>query len=235
MKAIIHSSGGADLDVITAAASDVRKGKVIVDRDGNPLTGTMAEKGAATYYGQNYDQVIAANQYLTGNQTIVGDGNLQPWNIKRGVTIFGRAGTFEGWLDLYHNIFLDGNTSGINYNGLYTDYVNVGNTISFKANASQNARKGVAFSSPVSFSSYGRLYVRYSSDVSLTVGVVKQGADYGSWEVSTSDSYSIDSNVREVALDIFGITRRPVVFIGISGYFPTYSASIHRIILGRPL
>ena len=78
MKAIIHSSGGADLDVITAAASDVRKGKVIVDRDGNPLTGTMAEKGAATYYGQNYDQVIAANQYLTGNQTIVGDGNLQP-------------------------------------------------------------------------------------------------------------------------------------------------------------
>ena len=42
----------------------------------------MAEKGAATYYGQNYDQVIAANQYLTGNQTIVGDGNLQPWNIK---------------------------------------------------------------------------------------------------------------------------------------------------------
>ena len=229
------SGGGADLDVITAAASDVRKGKVVVDRDGNPLTGTMAEKGAATYYGQNYDQVIAANQYLTGNQTIVGDGNLQPWNIKRGVTIFGRAGTFEGWLDLYYNIFLDGNTSGINYNGLYTDYVNVGNTISFKANASQNARKGVVFSSPVSFSSYGRLYVRYSSDVSLTVGVVKQGADYGSWEVSTSDSYSIDSNVREVALDIFGITRRPVVFIGISGYFPTYSASIHRIILGRPL
>ena len=229
------SGGGADLDVITAAASDVRKGKVVVDRDGNPLTGTMAEKGAATYYGQNYDQVIAANQYLTGNQTIVGDGNLQPWNIKRGVTIFGRAGTFEGWLDLYHNIFLDGNTSGINYNGLYTDYVNVGNTISFKANASQNARKGVVFGSPVSFSSYGRLYVRYSSDVSLTVGVVKQGADYGSWEVSTSDSYSIDSNVREVALDIFGITRRPVVFIGISGYFPTYSASIHRIILGRPL
>ena len=36
------SGGGADLDVITAAASDVRKGKVIVDKDGNPLTGTMA-------------------------------------------------------------------------------------------------------------------------------------------------------------------------------------------------
>ena len=44
MKAIIHSSGGADLDVITAAASDVRKGKVIVDRDGNPLTGLWLKK-----------------------------------------------------------------------------------------------------------------------------------------------------------------------------------------------
>ena len=52
---------------------------------------------------------------------IVGDGNLQPWNIKRGVTIFGRAGTFEGWLDRYYNIFLDGNTTGINYGGSYTN------------------------------------------------------------------------------------------------------------------
>ena len=40
---------GADLDVITAASSDVRKGKVIVDKDGNPLTGIMAEIAAKTY------------------------------------------------------------------------------------------------------------------------------------------------------------------------------------------
>ena len=229
------SGGGADLDVITAAASDVRKGKVIVDKDGNPLTGTMAEKGAATYYGQNYDQVIAANQYLTGNQTIVGDGNLQPWNIKRGVTIFGRAGTFEGWLDRYYNIFLDGNTTGINYSGSYTNYVNIGSTISFATNSDQPSRKGVTFNSPVSFSSYGKLYVRYSCNVSLTVGVVRQGADYGSWEVSTSNSYSIDSNTREVALDIFDIGRQPTVFIGTSGYSGGYSAAIYRIILGRPV
>lgn len=40
---------GADLDVITAASSDARKGKVIVDKDGNPLTGIMAEIAAKTY------------------------------------------------------------------------------------------------------------------------------------------------------------------------------------------
>lgn len=39
--------GGADLDVITAAADDVLSGKVIVDKDGNPLTGTLTLSGNA--------------------------------------------------------------------------------------------------------------------------------------------------------------------------------------------
>lgn len=36
---------GADLDVITATAPDVRAGKVIVDKEGNPVTGTEPERG----------------------------------------------------------------------------------------------------------------------------------------------------------------------------------------------
>ena len=38
--------GGADLDVITAGAGDVLSGKVIVDQDGNPITGTIPVKNA---------------------------------------------------------------------------------------------------------------------------------------------------------------------------------------------
>lgn len=38
--------GGADLDVITAGAGDVLSGKVIVDQDGNPITGTIPVKSA---------------------------------------------------------------------------------------------------------------------------------------------------------------------------------------------
>ncbi|MEY8357096.1 hypothetical protein AALB39_27645 [Lachnospiraceae bacterium 54-53] len=38
--------GGADLDVITAGASDVMAGKVIVDKEGESLTGTMPNRGA---------------------------------------------------------------------------------------------------------------------------------------------------------------------------------------------
>lgn len=37
--------GGADLDVITAGAGDVLADKVIVDKDGEPLPGTMVDRG----------------------------------------------------------------------------------------------------------------------------------------------------------------------------------------------
>lgn len=40
-------AGGADVDVVTAGAGDVLKGKVIVDKNGNPLTGTLELTGTA--------------------------------------------------------------------------------------------------------------------------------------------------------------------------------------------
>lgn len=152
--------GGVDLDVITAAAGDILAGKVIVDKDGNPLTGTMvnrgdwtgtvgmngeitipggkhggggkvtgpavtqrgawtgrigingkitipegyhngsgyvdqsvATKGAATYTPGTSNQTIAANQWLSGAQTIKGDANLASGNIVKGKSIFGVPGT----------------------------------------------------------------------------------------------------------------------------------------------
>ncbi|MDW2799905.1 hypothetical protein RZO55_20240 [Clostridium boliviensis] len=38
--------GGADLEMVTAERPDVLTGKVIVDKDGNPLAGTMPDNGA---------------------------------------------------------------------------------------------------------------------------------------------------------------------------------------------
>ena len=40
-------AGGADTSVVTAGAGDILSGKVIVDADGNPLTGTLALVGDA--------------------------------------------------------------------------------------------------------------------------------------------------------------------------------------------
>ena len=61
--------------------------------NGVKYSGSMATKAAATYMPTTSDQTIAANQYLTGVQTVKGDPNLSPGNIKAGVTIFSTTGT----------------------------------------------------------------------------------------------------------------------------------------------
>lgn len=100
-----------------AAAADVRKGKTFSTAALSNATGTMAEKGAATYTPKTTAQTIAGNQYLTGVQTIAGDANLVAANIKKNVTIFGVKGTWEGYVanaqDLYYQ--------GANPGGFTTD------------------------------------------------------------------------------------------------------------------
>ena len=62
--------GGADLDVITAGAGDVLSGKVIVDQDGNPITGTIPVKNAiasSINCGGSVD--IPAGYYPTAGKT----------------------------------------------------------------------------------------------------------------------------------------------------------------------
>ncbi|MDR2024517.1 MAG: hypothetical protein LBQ71_15010 [Hungatella sp.] len=47
-KIWMPGSGGPDLDPITVTAPEILAGKVIVDKDGNPLIGTMTNHGAIT-------------------------------------------------------------------------------------------------------------------------------------------------------------------------------------------
>lgn len=77
-----------------ASAADIRNGKkAVVNRQ--TITGTMTEKAAATITPGTSDQEIAANQYLTGKQTIKGDADLVASKIKKGVTIFNVTGTYN--------------------------------------------------------------------------------------------------------------------------------------------
>lgn len=55
----------------------------------------VPRKAAETITPGTENQTIAANQYLTGAQTIKGDGNLSAGNIKKGTSIFGVTGTLE--------------------------------------------------------------------------------------------------------------------------------------------
>ena len=51
---------------------------------------------ATTYTPSRETQIIPKKNYLTGDQTIKGDANLLPENIKKGVTIFNVVGTYDG-------------------------------------------------------------------------------------------------------------------------------------------
>lgn len=84
---------GYDTSQVTATAATVRSGYKFVDSSGRLITGTIPSKGAQTYTPKTVSQTISSGQYLSGNQTIQGDGNLKASNIKSGVSIFGVSGT----------------------------------------------------------------------------------------------------------------------------------------------
>ena len=76
---------GADCN---AAAGDIRSGKTAYVGNAKVI-GTATEKSAATYNVSSSDQTIAANQFLTGAQTIrrVTTSNIDAGNIKKGVVV----------------------------------------------------------------------------------------------------------------------------------------------------
>ena len=88
-------SAGTDTSDATATAGDILNGKTAYVK-GEKVTGTITIKGAQVYTPRATDQTILAGYYLKGNQTIEGDANLIADNIKKGVSIFGVAGTYAG-------------------------------------------------------------------------------------------------------------------------------------------
>ena len=79
---------------ITATVKQTEAG--YVEAGSKSATKQLTTKGADTVTPGTSDQTIASGTYLTGAQTVKGDANLIAGNIKKGVSIFGVAGSFEG-------------------------------------------------------------------------------------------------------------------------------------------
>ena len=83
---------GGKKPVGTAIASDVLLGKTFSSDAGIGLAGSIPLKSSETFTPGTTSQTIAAGQYLSGLQTILGDPDLIASNIRSGVNIFGVIG-----------------------------------------------------------------------------------------------------------------------------------------------
>lgn len=88
-------SGSIDTSDATATANKILDGYTAY-ADGVKIIGNIPSKQSQTYVPSNQNQEIISGVYLEGNQTIQGDSNLIPANIKKSVEIFGVTGTYEG-------------------------------------------------------------------------------------------------------------------------------------------
>ena len=93
----IPLSGGGTAKFMDTSDADAVAGEILSGKkayvNGNLVTGNIQSKAAATYTPTTSDQTIAADQYLSGAQTVKGDANLVASNILSGVTIFGVSGS----------------------------------------------------------------------------------------------------------------------------------------------
>lgn len=87
------ATGGTDTSDATMTSGAQMLAPYTAYSKGVKYTGGIPSKAAATITPGSSDQEIAAGQYLAGKQTIKGDANLLPENIKSGVSIFGVSGT----------------------------------------------------------------------------------------------------------------------------------------------
>lgn len=85
---------GQNTSDATATASQILSPYTAYVASGK-VTGTIQSQPAQTFTPGTANQTIQSGVYLSGEQTVLGDSNLVPENIKTGVSIFGISGTLD--------------------------------------------------------------------------------------------------------------------------------------------
>ena len=93
---ITASVSGTQSVTPTVSAGYVSSGTAGTITVSGSATKQLTTQAAQTITPGTSNKTIASGRYLTGTQTIKGDSNLVAGNIKKGTSIFGVTGTYEG-------------------------------------------------------------------------------------------------------------------------------------------
>lgn len=164
------------------------------DSSNKLIKGTITSKGAQTYTPKTVSQTISSGQYLSGNQTIQGDGNLVASNIKSGVSIFGVSGSYTGTGNIaiipIEDISFSAYSLGITINFLDTPYT------------SDQVKEIVAigiswFRRKLGSNPYGiNYFMSWNNDGALSPGLISAipEEDYSLWAAGEHVRINIDPN-----------------------------------------
>lgn len=203
----MNGGGGADLDPVTATAADVRKGKTIVDKDGNPIGGTMPDIAGRTITPTTSQQTLNGGGYLTGNVVVPGFTPPPANVIKKGyvLNVFGIkiTGSFEGWVPTPQDLYYNGtNPAGFTINSNCAAFQNT--RIVMTSESSSNEINTIQFTKSYNVQSYSKLIfegqfdsIGTSSTSNRTLKIYIK--DNGSYVASFS---AMDAHLTSVTLDI---------------------------------
>lgn len=194
-------------------------------------------KGAQTYTPGTTNQTIAANQYLTGPQTIKGDPNLKPENIKKGVSIMGITGTWEGYVTSPLYLYNKGMWNGLQTTGL-TEINGEGSSrldndfsqsIGFYARSNFDEKVNARFNQKVDLTNYKYLKV-HAIDIKngyLMIGI----SDNASAGISSYIASAKTADIGGYAiLDISSLTGQKYIYIEANTANAIAKPSVNRVV-----
>lgn len=203
----IPYGGGADLDPVTATAADVRKGKTIVDKDGNPISGTMPDIAGRTITPTTSQQTLNGGGYLTGNVVVPGFTPPPANVIKKGyvLNVFGIkiTGSFEGWVPTPQDLYYNGtNPAGFTINSNCAAFQNT--RIVMTSESSSNEIYTIQFTKSYNVQSYSKLIFEGKFEsIGTSTTSNRTLKIYIKENTSVIASFSaMDANLTSVTLDI---------------------------------
>ena len=163
------SAGGG-----TATKADVLATATFSSDTVDEESGTIPIKSAATYTPGTTDKIIAAGQFLGGDQIVKGDANLIPGNISTGIKIFGVSGTLD-------NTVITGQTTA---QGVCTEEITKGNLVTTRRHFGSDTLVALTYPTTlptdsgysVTFSSDG-IYMAVAHSVTPYITIYKRSGD----------------------------------------------------------